>query len=259
MTVALKGNTDPRQVFDSGDISVAAGEIQRTVKWEGIYADLEASIPASGDTWNEDTSYEVLTARLTRKRGTLGVLTIVYVKQSGLETIESASNLVIEIDWIREEMPFQLKMYVPGQDMADVMALIEDFVNERTASDRATIKADIIALGAVAERMLALRMCGITSYTIYRPIVRKTSDSILRPSILGTNLNKRQAPQIGTVSYPTSGDLNGAFTWTYIKEMDRASRTGRNKKWQRTEEWHGYVPPDDPDLVAAFNAMHPTA
>ena len=260
MTIALKGNTNPRQVFDSGDISASAGEIQRTIKWEGLYQDLEAQMPAVGDAWSENQDYEVLNAKLSKKRATLGVLTIVYVKQAGLETLETVSNLVIEFDWIREEIPLSQRTYIPGQDIVDIVGLIEDFLNERNKTERATIKADIIALGAAAEDLLIQRCAGVTSDTLYRPIVRKTSESLLRPSTLGTNLNKRQAPQIGTVSYPSTVRWdNEDVNWVYIKEVDRATRTGRNKKWQRVEEWQGYIEWKDTDMKRIFEAKHPAA
>jgi hypothetical protein len=71
--------------------------------------------------------------------------------------------------------------------------------------------------------------------------------AILRPSSTGEDLGKRQAPAVGTVSVPSSIDVGNpltgastAETLAYVLIQDNVSRTGRNKKWERTREWKGW-------------------
>jgi hypothetical protein len=88
---------------------------------------------------------------------------------------------------------------------------------------------------------------------------------------IGSNINKHQTPQnIGTAGYPTTYSYTdwstgtavaATDTWFYVCTDDKASRTGRSKKWKRYQEWQGFYLPTNmqADVRAAVVAMYPDA
>jgi hypothetical protein len=264
MPTVLRGLTAVREVYNSGELSSQAGEKRQIKRYRGLYDDLVAEEPAVGTLMAGDDLYSVESAATVRLKGNIGETTITYVRYVNLESISPTSTLKVEIDWIREEVPFTAMLYVAGHDMQDVIARIDDYLNERNATTRGDIRTEIEGWGDAPKRLLALRLAGVTSYPISRPVVRKSEELLLRPSTIGANINKRQSPTgIGTVSYPTSyaGPGGESETWTYVKMVDRASRTGRNKKWERQEEWQGFYLPStmQTDVKAAVLSMYPEA
>jgi hypothetical protein len=180
----------------------------------------------------------------------------------------------LEVSWIKEDVPFTAMVYVPGQDMQDVIARIDDYVNSRNEADRGTIRTEIEGWGNVAKRLLLLRLAGITSFQVCRPCVRRTEEYVLRSDAvasIGAAINKHQVPQnLGTATYPTTytyADLTtgtpvtATATWFYVCTDDKASRTGRSKKWKRYQEWQGFYLPTNmqADVRAAVVAMYPDA
>jgi hypothetical protein len=216
-----------------------------------LYDELIASEPAQGALWDEDNRFAVETAATVKGRAGHGETTVVYVADSGLESIDTTRDIRIEVVWERDEAPllFQKAFLADSAGAQDIecLSLVEDYLQARTAAKRAAIKTLIDAFGATATKYLELRVRGVDSVTRWLPIVRKTEMAILRPSSTGTDLGKRQAPAVGTVSIPTSIDVGNpltgnstAETLAYILIQDDVSRTGRNKKWERTRQWKGY-------------------
>jgi hypothetical protein len=264
MTVRYKGSTAIREVWNSGEITSTYGQRTRIIKYQGLYADLIAAEPLPGATLVGDTSYECTDVRTLPIKGKLGEQIVTYVKSTNLSTISELAGIQIDILWIKDEIPFTQSCYVPNTTIHNVIALIDSYLDETDDTKRTTILDQITALGAVALRLLRLISAGIRSYPIARPVVRKTQDTISRPSTgLGNGLFKREAPDVGTVTYPLSykGPDGADEQWVYIRMDDSASRTGRGKMWKRTQEWHGlYLPASmNPDLRADILSMYPAS
>jgi hypothetical protein len=262
MTVRYKGSTAIREVWNSGEIASTYGQRTRIIKYQGLYAALIAAEPAPGAQLVGDNTYECTDVRTIPLKGGLGEQTVTYVKFTNLSTISDLTGIQIDILWIKDEIPFTQSCYVPNTTIHNVIALIDSYLDETDDTTRATILAQITALGAVALRLLRLISAGIRSYPIARPVVRKSQDMILRPTTgLGNGLFAQEAPDVGTVSYPLSykGPDGATEQWVYIRMDDSASRSGRGKMWKRTQEWHGlYLPTSmDPDLRADILSMYP--
>jgi hypothetical protein len=263
MAVQLKGATATREVWSSGEIASSYGERTWIRKYQGLYAALIAAEPLPGSTMVGQADYEATNVRTIRLKGLVGEQTITYVKQTNLSTISEISGVQVDIEWIKDEIAFTQSCYVPGTSINNVIALIDSYLDEKDDAQRATILAQITALGAVALRLLRLISAGIRSFPISRPVVRKTADTILRPGAgLGNGLFKRETPDVGDVSYPLSyfEPAGAAEAWVYVRMDDRATRTGRGRMWRRTTEWHGlYLPSTmDPNLRNDILAMYPT-
>jgi hypothetical protein len=263
MAVQLKGTTAIREVWSSGECASTFGERTWIKKYQGLYAALIAAEPLPGDTMVGQVDYEVSTARTIRLKGLVGEQTVTYVKQLNLSTISEIAGIQVDINWIKDEIAFTQTCYVAGTTINNVIAIIDNYLAETDDAKRATILAQITALGAVALRLLRLISAGIRSYPIARPVVRKMADTVLRPtSGLGNGLFKREAPDVGEVTYPLSyfGPDGATEQWVYVKMDDGATRTGKGRKWRRTTEWHGlYLPTSmDADLRNDILAMYPT-
>ena len=263
MAVALKGTTTLREIWSSGEIDSSPGERRWIKKYQGIYTDLTTAEPAPGSQMVGNTAYEVTAVKITPWKGNLGEMTVYYARQNGLQTIDLLTNVQVDVNWIRDEIPFTQTCYVPGEPICNLIALIDKYLDEKDDAERALLLAQITALGAVALRLLRLISAGIRSYPVSRPVVIHQQDSILRASQLGQYLNCQNAPDVGTAAYPLAylGPDGNSNQWVYVKMDDRCSRTGRGRKWRRTQEWHGlYLPSSmDPDLKADILAMYPVS
>jgi hypothetical protein len=262
MTVRYKGSTAIREVWSSGEIVSTYGQRTRIYKYQGLYADLVAAEPLPGAKLVSDNTYECTDVRTIPVKGKIGEQSVTYVQSTNLSTISDIAGIQIDILWVKDEIPFTQSCYVPGTTIHNVIALIDSYLDETDDTQRTTILAQITALGAVALRLLRLISAGIRSYPVARPVVRKSQDTILRPtSGLGNGLFTREAPDVGTVTYPTSykGPDGSAQQWVYVRMDDGASRTGLGKMWKRTQEWHGlYLPTSmDPDLRDDILSMYP--
>jgi hypothetical protein len=252
MAVTRIGNSSIRET--GRDRSVRSGQVTVTLKYQGLYDELIAGEPAQGALWDEDTRFGVETASTQKTKAGHGETTVVYVYDGGLESIDTTTDIRIEVVWERDEVPLIFQKAFrdnisPNGGVQDIecQSLIEDYLQARTAAKRTAIKALIDAFGATATKYLELRVRGVDSVTRWLPIVRKTEMAILRPSSTGTDLGKRQVPAVGTVSVPSAIDVGNpltgestAETLAYILIQDDVSRTGRNKKWERTRQWKGY-------------------
>lgn len=87
------------------------------------------------------------------------------------------------------------------------------------------------ALSAHAQDYAGKILKGEESYIMYLPIMKKTTTSFL--PLGGTACGKRQEP----VGFGTM--LAGLEDYDWLKTADRASRTGKNGKYERYEEWTG--------------------
>jgi hypothetical protein len=249
MAVTRIGNSSIRET--GRDRSVRSGQVTVTLKFQGLFDELLAGEPAQGALWAEDNRFAVETAATQKTKAGHGETTVVYVADSGLEVIDTTKDIRIEVVWERDEVPLIFQKAFrddsSGAQMIECQSLVEDYLQARTAAKRAAIKTLIDAFGATATKYLELRVRGVDSVTRWLPIVRKTEMAILRPSGTGTELGKRQVPAVGSVSIPSSIDvgnpLTGASTMetlAYILMQDDVTRTGRNKKWERTRQWKGY-------------------
>lgn len=249
MAVTRIGNSAIRET--GRDRSVRSGQVTVTLKYQGLYADLIAGEPAQGALWAEDNRFAVETAATQKTKAGHGETTVVYVADSGLESIDTTKDIRFEVSWERDEVPLIFQKVFrddsAGAQNIECQSLVEDYLQARTAAKRTAIKTLIDAFGATATKYLELRVRGVDSVTRWLPIVRKTEMAILRPSGTGTELGKRQAPAVGSISIPTSIDVGNPLsgistqeTLAYILFQDNVSRTGRNKKWERAREWKGY-------------------
>jgi len=250
MTVGFKGNTSIRETDRRGQKRGSQTTVTLTLK--GLYEELLVVEPSMGEFWSEDSRFYVDSVDTVRTKGKLGETTVVFVTDSSLSYSELNLDVRIEIIWVRNDAPLiyqkQFRDDSSGAFTIDCMSLVEDYLQARTAAKRTTIKAMIDALGATATKYLELRVRGIDSILRFLPIVRKTTGSVLRPTA-ATNIGKRETPSVGSVAIPTQIDvgnpLDGASTMetlAWIKMRDDSTKTGRNKKWERTEEWHGFPP-----------------
>jgi hypothetical protein len=250
MTVLYKGNSNIREV---GQERGRKGlQTTYTVEFVGKYVDLLAAEPWPGVQWSQDPNYYCETAKTIRTKGAMGRTTVVWVYDAGLDVINNVSDLKIEIIWVRNDRDLRCQMQFrddsQGVGNIDCLALIEDYMAARTAAKRAALLPLIQAFGAKAEKYLELRCKGRDKICMFLPIIRKTSTQQLRPSQLGANLGKRQVPPLGSIGYPVSIEVGDPMnpgqlaieTLAYIKFRDDGTRTGRNKKWERVEEWHGF-------------------
>ena len=254
MTVQYKGNTAIREA--GRDRSVRGGQIVMTLTYQGLYDDLIANEPAQGAIWDENNAFAVDTAQTKRLDGGVGETVVTYLADSSLQTIDTTKDVRIEIMWVRNDAPliFQQAFATDSTGCMDIecKSLVEDYLQARTASKRTAIKALIDAFGAAATKYLELRVRGVDSIVRFLPIVRKTTTAVLRPALIGADLGKVQAPVTGVgitvpATFTTWNPMTNAdatATLRYMKMRDDATKTGRNKRWERTEEWHGYPEED---------------
>lgn len=252
MTVQLKGTTAIRET--SRERQTKGGQQVVTLKYQGLYLDLLAGEPAPGLLWVEDNRFGVESANTVRTKGGLGETTVVYTADGSLQSIPGGTkDIKIEIIWERNDAPLlfqkQFRDDSVGCTNIECLSLVEDYLQARTAAKRTAIKALITAFGSPeADKYLELRAKGIDSILRFLPIIRKTSTTVLRPSSIGANLGKVQAPTIGSIALPVSIEVGNPLTpatttvdtLLYVKMRDDATKTGRSKQWERIEEWHGY-------------------
>jgi hypothetical protein len=274
MPPVYQGNTTPREIFSSNELNRSAGQKGWVKRWQGLFAELIDLEPEVGSLMEGDNRYSVDSVQTVPTKGRLGEMTVSYIRYLNLETISPTSTMELEISWIKEDVPFTAMVYVAGQDMQDVIARIDDYVNSRSVTERETIRTEIEGWGAVATRLLLLRLAGITSFQVSRPCVRRTEEYVLRSSAvasIGAAINKHQVPQnLGTATYPTTYSYTDVSTgtptpatdtWFYVCTDDKVSRTGRSKKWKRYQEWQGFYLPTNmqANVRAAVVAMYPDA
>lgn len=251
MAVQYKGDTQIREI--GRERNTRGAQVVVTLTYQGLFADLIANEPSPGAIWTENNAFACETAKTVRTKAGCGETVVTYVADGSLQTLQPDRDLKIEIIWQRNDAPLTFQK-IFADDSAGVMdieclSLVEDYLQARAAAKRATIKTLIDAFGAVATKYLELRMRGVDSILRFLPIVRKTTTTTIRG--IAEDLGGLEWPDIGSVPYPVTATywdpltgLDVTFTIYYMKMRDDITKTGRNKKWERIEEWHGYPEED---------------
>jgi hypothetical protein len=250
MAVTYKGNSDTREV--SRERALRGNQSVYTIERIGKYDDLIDEEPAVGDALENEEDYLCETTKTVKTKGAMGRNTTVYVYDGNLTTVSQTKNIRLEIVWVRNDADLSLQAAFrddsSGVGDIECRDLIEDYLATRSAAKRTALKTLIDAFGEKAKKYLELRCKGIDHIMRFLPVCRKTSTQLIRYTDgLTVSIGKREDPSFGSVKFPKHiyvGDpLGGADVQdalAYVKMRDDITRSGRNKRWDRTEEWHGF-------------------
>ncbi|MDD2706717.1 MAG: hypothetical protein PHV34_01805 [Verrucomicrobiae bacterium] len=156
-------------------------------------------------------------------------MTVVAVDESPSGSVSIVNQQpTYEIEWVAVDKKLLHHPMWQSETGYPLTEADRDAIAEWESQTSATKRAEAYAkLGENAKVYADKIDLGIESYTVYSPVARKTSCSWEAPTT--GYCGKMQTPQ--APSFPTG------YVW--VKTADRSTRTGRNGKWERVEEWTG--------------------
>jgi hypothetical protein len=214
--------------------------------FEGPYDKLLASPPTHGQVLaGMPEGYYVDRVKLKRHKSGKGTLTVSLSRKKSGFAAAGPELPQFEVDWTQvqraiEEHP----MWLPPNDTAltdgDRVDLKEwdDEKNPVLKKAWKYLGADNAEheLSANAQVLAGKKLKGTTSYTIWIPVLKKTTPRRTKKASAGAGfIDTPSAEEFGAL--PTQKD-GTAYKW--FKTADRCVKSGRHGKWNEVEEWTGF-------------------
>lgn len=223
------GDVSPREIPESREVTREDGTALTIIK-DGVYTDLMPLLPVRGQASSDAPGFNVVSAKLVRRRGGLGRLTIDLAPREyfggSFSDVILESN--IEVDFIQYDRPLLTHPTLLKGDlpMADDLIL---WMNEPNAELKRTwyyhnANGSEDQLTDTEVRWAQKILRGIESFLEFAPVIRRVTTCGGRPEV--------EAP--GSIETPPYEVGN----YKYLKTADRLVQNN-DKTWTRTEEWTG--------------------
>lgn len=222
------------------------GSLGNVWHYRGPTATLVTNRPAIGDAWADGRSVRSVeyTPNLDNAAISDLIVSSVFSYTDSVTLSSSLDSTRYQIRWVPQDLPLvQHPEIAPGMaDPAEKAAIFgwEAEISQALKSDRKfrDVDSNGVAYGpeytvatTIALNYVKLRELGFDSYTVFLPVWTKVG------VYSGT-----EAPGVGSAGEKETPDGSGypsGYEW--IKSADSAERIGTRAKWQRTEEWTGFV------------------
>jgi hypothetical protein len=250
MAATWIGSTTLTQTPDSPELVFGQTD-QKTYHYEGPYADALAAKKSAGDTHE---GLPVVSCRVVRKDGGIGRVSITAETTDFHRPGEERALETYEVDAVDLERPLlSHPIYQTGGAQALTVTDLADLEAWKTQTDWGASKNkplykynrytasgtwSVITLSAKAQHAAAKILRGVEAYSTSYPVARITSIADAVPSSGVINVYRTTKPFTACPS---------GYTW--LKKVDRSSRSGRSGRWKRDIEYIG-VPDLDLDLYA---------
>jgi hypothetical protein len=172
----------------------------------------------------------------------------------------------IELDWVRQDVAIERHPHFSSEglcDKADVRQYFDDPDPTKRAALYESFPENTGEPGAgqgSGRYLIDLKLRGIESYAVYAPVVRRTLDR--STPVTNTNCGYVIAASslANFLKAPVPLANADGQNWVYLQSGARSVRTGRNKRWQRIEEWTGGIGlPSNIYQMAGGTTWYPTA
>ncbi|MDF3129283.1 hypothetical protein P0Y35_08755 [Kiritimatiellaeota bacterium B1221] len=248
MSVIWKGSRELSEQFDSPEV-IFGDTTQKVYRFEGPHELCLSSAPRKGMRYG---GFPVVQSRVRKWEAGKGELEVT-TETSDFQASSSAGSRrseIYEIDWVTVEKPLiSHPIYEAGGDQVltvyDRLA-IENWKLEENATKRSEYKfrpilsVDVyLTLTTAAQHYAERYSKGIDSYQFSYPVARISSLYDTEPSTLPCNVYRASKP---------FGGCPSGYTW--LKSVDRATRSGTNGRWVRNVEYQGFADLDT-DLYAS--------
>jgi hypothetical protein len=240
MAVVWKGISSLTEQPDSPRYVQNQDGFRETRKFSGEWNQVLAGIPPRGARLNgSPAGYRVVENLLDREPGDKGTLIVISdAEDVALGSVPPPGEPIYEIEWIQTEKALtQLDYFAnSGTCPHDKIAWYFDGADK---AERDAIKAELTAAGAVQALLcIELREKGIDGYMAFYPVVRVTTPQW--EGVLNGKCGTYRNP--GVFAEPVPGVDGGTnLPFIYVKTADRCTKTGKKGKWERFEEWTGFV------------------
>lgn len=224
-----------------------SGSAYRTeLEYVGPYSTLYSGAPDIGDTWGdyvgrvEDLEIEYL--ENTSKGSLRVVMGHQFEAGSGGTEAGEVREVSYEVEWVNvnrsmlEHPAFRLGGGGTYELTEEDIAAIEKWKNEDDVTKKSEYKykesstsTTYTTLSTNAQKFATGIQQGIESYDDFAPVVRVTTSLVNGGSSTSTAGLKDNPPTFA----------GGPAGYEWRKSADRSIRTGKQNKWERTEEWLG--------------------
>ncbi len=238
MSVIWKGSRELAEQFDSPE-TVYGDTTSQIWRFEGPYELCLSNAPRKGLNYR---GLPVVLSRVRKLEAGKGLLEVT-TETSDFQSVSSPTSRqseVYEIDWVTVERPLiSHPIYESGGDKAlsvyDKLA-IENWKLEEDVTKRSEYKFRPIltvnvylTLVANAQHYAQRYAKGIDAYQFSYPVARISSLYDTEPSTQPCNVYRGSKP------FEACPD---GYTW--LKVVDRATRSGTNGRWVRNIEYQGF-------------------
>lgn len=228
------GTTAVVQTVGAPQWSFTGSRVEVTLRYVGPYLTVLASRPSPGQSLaGFDSNFVIDKVEIDRAEGGRGLMTLTMVNESPEYTgFAAPPDPTYEIEWVQLEKKLSAhrRYTTSGAVLTSAdWSEIAEWESATTASAKDTAYAALSTSGLDYANKIRK---GIESFIIFSPVARKTSYSYSPPTTTAAGLI--QTPT-GFPGLPTKTPTD----WVWLKTADRAMRTGRNSRWDRTEEWTG--------------------
>jgi len=234
------------------DETSGAKGINIRLEYIGPTATIEAARPADGAVWGDyDGTVETTSlSPLSGSNPAQSELSVIVSRefQAGAQP-GTATESTYEIEWTRITKPMAVHPdFLPGVNgfgqyklTDDDLIQIEAWRNGKVKSHKAAYEFPSwvnanqsgnpywTALSANGQKFAKGINMQLETWEDYVPVARKTTGYINGPPSTST-AGQKETPQ-GFVGLPQG--------WQWRKSADRGTRTGKQNKWARIEEWEG--------------------
>lgn len=218
----------------------------------GPYAVCRASAPKHGAELADMAGFHVTNCKVSRQAATIARLSITAESEAASVSVEDnnePTSTQYEMEWSQIEKPLkQHPMYATGGSKAITdtgWATVQRWEDETEPAIKGAFKytetpdsTDLIPLPENEKHLCQKLNKGVDSYLLYMPVVRKISNHPRQPHT--GNCAITGAPS-GFDHLPVRKNEAGDWVdYVWLKTADRATNSGENNTWQRTEEWTGF-------------------
>lgn len=234
------GTTDITETVGSPLYDFTASKNEATRVFEGQFEILLAGKPAIGSTMSGFTAFTVERVQVKNLEGDKGQMTVGLFQAVSMGYLNTGLPIdpIYEIDWVQVDKPLETHpIYknpsgtynLTDDDLVDLQTWEQEPDPVLKKAFSYNVNGDTATLGPNAQNIAKKKLKGVTSYLLFIPVLKKTSSGYQPPS---TSAAGHVEVPPGFPSVPTG--------YTFIKTADRGQRTGKNKKWERQEEWTGF-------------------
>lgn len=232
MATEYKGNTEVRETWQSGAVSVSEQKLITIVK-SGKMSALARMVPERGDSY--DTGSKVVSATLEPDKGGMGTLKIVCrpkLVSGGTQEPPTPESIreYVEVEMAQLEKPLLSK-----SDFQGYAREIEKWrgapANVRAEKAYLSDDGKKVTLTGHAAKAAELMMRGVECYLMFAPVISVKTILEDPPAGVGGNCGKIDTP-------PNKATKMIAGSWKWLKTADTVA-LNNDGSWTRSEQWTG--------------------
>jgi len=264
--------SSPKWLWSKGRKSVVEAPDSPEIEWTdkgaiythtygGKFVSLLAARPRRGQTITSDSENSVVeSVKLSKASGGRGTLTVVSQDTTNIDdpqnTTEGAPTF--EIEWVMELQALENHpIFASGEYMLDETArcAVRQWYDGNNVLKRAAYEYEELSEDGQtgtwkkladltrkkgAELIVGQLIRKIDSYPVYQPVVRRTRDVRVTAASSSIGTQSAASALATTLGISVPFQISGR-PCVYVQTADRYTRSGTRGKWERHEEWTGFL------------------